>query len=210
MQPKIFICYRRGDAGPYAELIYTYSSQIVGHAHVFLDVDSIPLGHDFRSYLRNYLDKVQILYVLIGPKWMEIGHSKFQDENDYVRYEIKYALEQGKIVVPVLLPGANLPSPKDLPEDIKDLIFRQGYPIDRNHVKRDSEYLTRRVVDAFLNNNPKPVSPDPAPKNKEFVILDDKNALFTDSRDGEQYKVVKLLDGHWWFAENLRFKIADS
>lgn len=43
-----------------------------------------------------------------------------------------------------------------------------------------------------------------------FRIVNDHWATFTDLRDGSIYKVVKLRDGKWWFAENLRFKIKDS
>ena len=39
---------------------------------------------------------------------------------------------------------------------------------------------------------------------------DGKTGTYTDPRDGYVYKVVKLLDGKWWFAENLRFEIQDS
>lgn len=30
--------------------------------------------------------------------------------------------------------------------------------------------------------------------------------MYIDPRDGKQYQVVKLLDGRWWFAQNLNFE----
>ena len=33
---------------------------------------------------------------------------------------------------------------------------------------------------------------------------------FTDPRDGYSYRIVKLRDGNWWLAENLRYEMPDS
>jgi uncharacterized protein (TIGR02145 family) len=33
---------------------------------------------------------------------------------------------------------------------------------------------------------------------------------FTDPRDGYSYKIVKLRDGNWWLAENLRYEMPGS
>lgn len=40
-----------------------------------------------------------------------------------------------------------------------------------------------------------------APKNKPY------QETFTDPRDGYSYKIVKLRDGNWWLAENLRYEM---
>ena len=34
--------------------------------------------------------------------------------------------------------------------------------------------------------------------------------IFRDTRDRQDYKIIKLLDNNWWFADNLRFRIEDS
>jgi uncharacterized protein (TIGR02145 family) len=34
--------------------------------------------------------------------------------------------------------------------------------------------------------------------------------LFTDLRDGHTYKIIKLRDGNWWMAENLKYEMPGS
>ena len=34
--------------------------------------------------------------------------------------------------------------------------------------------------------------------------------VYVDPRDNQKYSIIKLNDGNWWFAENLRFKAKDS
>jgi len=47
----IFICYRREQTAAYAGRLYDRLSDAFGEAAVFMDVDSIGLGLDFRQML---------------------------------------------------------------------------------------------------------------------------------------------------------------
>jgi hypothetical protein len=52
------------------------------------------------------------------------------DETDCVRIEIEAALAKKIPVIPVLIDGAALPAPADLPEGLRNLAFRQAAPVD--------------------------------------------------------------------------------
>jgi uncharacterized protein (TIGR02145 family) len=43
-----------------------------------------------------------------------------------------------------------------------------------------------------------------------FTKLDNLNAIFTDPRDDQTYKVKKMNDGNWWLTENFNYNIEDS
>lgn len=45
---------------------------------------------------------------------------------------------------------------------------------------------------------------------KGFKQLDENTGIFKDQRDGHDYRIVKLEDGLWWFATNLRFESKNS
>jgi hypothetical protein len=132
-QMSILISYRRSDAPGTAGRIADRLRQHYGDDSVFMDVDSIPLGLDFRKYIKEALDRCDIMLAIIGPRW--IGEKEFQriqDETDFVRIELETALQRDIPVVPVLVDGATIPRPDLLPEKLQDLIYRQTIEVD-NH-----------------------------------------------------------------------------
>jgi hypothetical protein len=70
---------------------------------------------------------------LIGPTWIESpedpARSRIHQVEDYVRAEIAAALENGLVLVPVLVGGAKMPKPEALPVDIRPLAFRNAFSL---------------------------------------------------------------------------------
>jgi hypothetical protein len=98
-----------------------------------MDIDSIPFGLDFREHIQDSLDRCDILVAIVGPRWAtpdESGRLRLTDETDWVRIEIEAALAKKIPVIPVLIDGAALPAPADLPEGLRNLAFRQAAPVD--------------------------------------------------------------------------------
>jgi len=48
--------------------------------------------------------------------------------------------------------------------------------------------------------------------SKEILVIpgDYEDDVLTDSRDGKQYKIRKMPDGHWWMVEDLKFGTCDK
>jgi len=127
---KIFISYRREDEARYlVPTIAEKLNQRYGLGTAFYDVDNIPLGVDFREYLKSAIEKSQIVLVLIGKDWFgnyPDGSRRIDRPNDFVRIEVESALGLGKIVIPVLAGNASMPQEAELPESISSLAFRNG------------------------------------------------------------------------------------
>ena len=70
--PKIFLCYRREDSKWPAQWIYNNLADHFGSESVVFDIDTIPLGADFREYLNKEVSKCDILLAVIGDQWLEI------------------------------------------------------------------------------------------------------------------------------------------
>ena len=51
---------------------------------------------------------------------------RLDDPNDFVRIEIGAALQRDIPVIPILVEGARVPRPDQLPEDIRELAFRNA------------------------------------------------------------------------------------
>lgn len=117
--PRIFISYRRADSRATAGRIYDRLAQAFGENNVFMDVEDIPPGVDFREYLRQEIAKADVVLVLIGSKWATILKKRRSDAGDFVRFELESALEQQKITIPVLVEGGKVPVAHDLPPRVQ-------------------------------------------------------------------------------------------
>lgn len=117
---KIFISYRRSDSGAAAGRLYDFLETEMGQENLFMDVDKIPFGKDFKEEIRKAIGESAIVLVVIGRNFITEERRLFDDE-DFVRFEIAYAFEQGKVVIPVKVDGAVMPYPGDLPDELRRL-----------------------------------------------------------------------------------------
>lgn len=144
--PRIFISYRRQDAKYQARFIREAFVPEVGPEDVFLDVDCIFAGENFRKRLKAELDRCDVLLALIGPGWLrdpQTNQRRLDDPSDLVRFEIGEALrsERDIPVVPVLLDGAALPQAHQLPDDLKELCDRQAETVAWRTLNTDVKRL---------------------------------------------------------------------
>lgn len=147
---SIFISYRRDDSSELVGRIYDHLVAKFGKEAIFRDVEAIPLGVDFRQYLRSVVGNCGILIAVIGDRWLDMrdaaGNLRLSDPNDFVRIEIASALQRNVPVVPVLIRNTQMPRESDLPEDLAELAFRNGTQVrtdpDFNH---DMERLMQAI-----------------------------------------------------------------
>ncbi len=146
---KIIVSYRRSDSAAITGRIFDRLIDRYGEESVFMDIDRIPFGTDFRHHIQDALRDADLLLAVIGPTWLgktADGRTRIQDEADPVRVEIEAALRQGLAVIPVLVDNAPMPGAADLPESIRDFAYINAAPIDvgrdfRSHMER----LTRSI-----------------------------------------------------------------
>jgi eukaryotic-like serine/threonine-protein kinase len=129
----IFISYRRSDSPDATGRIYDRLVAEFGKAQVFKDVDSIPLGRDFRGHLNDIVGACGVMLAIIGPHWTEArsqaGQRRLDDADDFVRIELETALARDIPVVPVLVGHAPLPTATELPGTLGSLVFRQSIEV---------------------------------------------------------------------------------
>lgn len=87
--------------------------------------------------------------VVIGPHWLTAtdadGHPALADSADPVRREIEAAIRQGKTLIPVLLNGAAVPHPSQLPTALASLGFMRAVSVrgSRGNVNDFGDILLR-------------------------------------------------------------------
>src|SRR5437588_8885827 len=110
--PTIVLSYRRADTPGIAGRIFDRLKAHYGPDGVFMDIDNIPFGIDFREHIKEALQQSDILVVVIGPRWMgvsEARETRINDETDFVRIEVETALQRPIPVIPVLVERAIMP-----------------------------------------------------------------------------------------------------
>ena len=118
----VFINYRTGDGQDMATLLETKLAEVFGPDQVFLDSKGLPPGRPFPEELHRRLRECAVLLVLIGDNWLSVrdgnGNRRIDGDEDYVRVEIRESIRRSKVVLPILLNAAPLPSRDELPPDI--------------------------------------------------------------------------------------------
>jgi len=150
---KIIVSYRRSDSAATAGRIFDRLVDRYGEASVFMDIDRIPFGTDFRHHIQDALRDADILLAVVGPAWLgqkADGASRIQDEADPVRVEIEAALRQGLTVIPVLIDNAAMPAAAELPESIRDFAYINAAPIDIGRDFRAHMDRVTRSIDAIV------------------------------------------------------------
>ena len=130
---KVFVSYRRDDSRHQAGRLYDHLVEKFGKGFVFKDVDSIPLGSDFREILTERVAGCDVFLAVIGDEWLSIagpsGIRRLDDPGDFVRIEIEAALGRSIPVIPVLVGNSSIPKAEELPENLRELAYRNGTPV---------------------------------------------------------------------------------
>src|SRR5258708_1130223 len=84
-----FISYRRETAAGEARALFNDLVTHLGKDSVFMDVDSIGLGRDFRAALQETLAGCDLMLVIIDKDWANVkdqgGKIRLSNPSDFVR-----------------------------------------------------------------------------------------------------------------------------
>jgi hypothetical protein len=166
---SIFVSYRRSDSVAWARLLRDSFARNLPDVQIFRDIDAILPGDDFAKIISDAVASCDVLIALIGPGWVTAanpttGSRRLHEANDFTRIEVATALARGVRVIPVLVGGATMPNPDDLPGDLKALCDRQNSELSDRAWDDDC----RRLADVLLRVLPAgtstpPVAPTPPP-----------------------------------------------
>jgi hypothetical protein len=146
--PRVFVNYRRQDTAGHAGRLYDRLTKEFGEKNVFIDVDAIDVGSDFVDRINESVTSCDAVVAVIGDEWLEhgaTGNRRIDNPADFVRAEIRSALEAGVSIIPVLVSGAEMPGADDLPEDIRPLARRNGLVVDDGRWNHDVGKLVAAI-----------------------------------------------------------------
>jgi hypothetical protein len=148
MARRIFINYRRDDTKGFAYAIFGQLELHFGREELVMDIEIMRPGQIFREVLFEALASCDVMLTLIGPRWLDVRgkdeRRRLDDPEDWVRTEIVTAMEQDICIIPVLLEGAGIPDPGDLPDELKPLSDFQAHQIGDRFIT-DAESLIKEI-----------------------------------------------------------------
>ncbi len=143
----ILISYRRADSGGHTGRLFDRLSSYFGSDHVFMDLDSIRPGEDFAAVIRESLGSCDVVLAVIGPNWIGKSESgcRLADPSDFVRMEIEEALRLRKPIIPLLVGGAEMPSPESIPDSLAGVCDFNAVPISDARWNSDIRELIEAI-----------------------------------------------------------------
>lgn len=171
-EQRIFISYRRSDCQSQANGLNDGLRHRLPDSRVFMDIDSIPIGADFEEHIRSEIEQCHVALILIGDDWLAprpgTDTRRIDEANDFVRLEIESSLATKHLrVIPVLVEGATMPTPEELPESIQRLARLNAFELSDQRWSTDIERLTQQLQQ-LVN----PTTPESAP-TMSFADVDD-------------------------------------
>ncbi len=145
---KVFISYRRDDAAADSRLLYERVAERFGRENVFLDVVALEPGTRWLETIKSHGESSGAVLALIGPRWLSIlsdrTHSRFESAiQDVVKLELELALSRGSgvEVIPVLVGGAEMPAPDQLPKSLRALSATHAVELRHAQFNQDADAL---------------------------------------------------------------------
>jgi hypothetical protein len=138
---KAFVSYRRHDTFMQPEIggkpnfafidKLSEALSVAGFTNVFIDKTAVKAGDHYESQIHRAIADCDLFVAVIGGSWLDILHEKVAaGERDILVREIRAALKQEKEIVPLLIDGADMPKPSDLPEQIRSFHYANGVSIE--------------------------------------------------------------------------------
>lgn len=187
-----------------------------------MDIDSIPIGQDFRRAIDAALESVRIALVIIGEQWLDCRHPsgprkgerRIDDDDDLVRLEVETALAKDITVIPVLVGEATMPAGDQLPAALAPLALRNATevrsgPDFRLHMQRLTSaigaYVGRVAPTPDVRAEPMKVVATAIPASFDELKTDPRALI---GRRVGPYAVTSFIDsgGSGWVfaAQNVR------
>lgn len=138
---KVFVSYRREETSHIAGRVADWLASHLDGFEVFVDVDSIDAGVDFREVIAAEVGKCDVLLAVMGEAWATAvtpaGQRRLAMADDLVRVEVESALSRGIRVIPVLVEDADMPDARELPAELAGLVRRNALRIRHESFRQD-------------------------------------------------------------------------
>lgn len=180
-EPKIFISYRRSDAGGHAGRLFDRLTHWFDKSILFYDLDGIDSGDTFPDHIEAALNSAAVVLVAIGPNWLdEINQRVGKHSVDFVRREVELALARHAknelCVLPVLMGNISMPSAHlfhaDLQTCLGPLCAINAHTFQGNQSDWDEQFVRLRTRISHVPGVPSPRFRAPSGIEQPFRVIE--------------------------------------
>jgi SIR2-like domain/TIR domain len=201
---KVFINYRRGDAGGWARALYMLLEGHFGADNVFFDRVTLQPGTKWLREIQSHGARSTVFLALIGEQWVDAMKTRSRaGDEDPVRDEIRLAVSLGATIIPTLVGDAAMPDPSVFPPDLEPLFAQQGFELHPDSFDEEVERLVAKLERGEPEPEPSPGAGAPAPAvpkssngagngSAPHSDFDDEDPALTDHFD---FVAERILDG---------------
>ena len=86
---RLFISYRWDDEAGTVKRIVECLQELLPQWQIFFDQESISLGQSFPDQYRRAVSEADVVFVMIGPKWLSHLLDRRDEAIDHVRSEVE-------------------------------------------------------------------------------------------------------------------------
>lgn len=183
---KIVISYRRDDTEAITGRIYDRLCDRYGADSVFIDIDSIPPGVNFREFITKTMQDAGVLLAVMGTQWAgrtKNNKARIHSPSDFVRIEVEKAFEFGIPVIPVLVNGSTMLDASELPESLANLAFQNAIVVSSGlDFRQHADRLTRaidRIASTRITGTSDARMPAPAQTKAAVLPLGNRKMLIS-------------------------------
>lgn len=161
---KIFINYRHEDMPFAASMLYQQLKGRFGKENIFFDEGALLPGMRWLGEIKSHLAGTPgVFLAMVGSRWMPaMDAHRRRGDDDYVAEEIELALQNGWLIIPVLVNEASLPDRTKLPAAIRTLPDCQVARLRQTSLDEDVNDLSGRLDEIRTKMNNKGGGPQKA------------------------------------------------
>ncbi len=182
---KIFVSYRREDIRFVQSLVSFINQYLIGGIdEVFYDkfVEQKE-GAQWDTIIYNELSACNVCLVIVTPSTFD--RFRIFKDNDWIRKELRFALEQNKPIIPIAKDRHPLPEMKKLPPDIRGILNYQTIPV---YDDNDEYYL--RAAGARIVERCRKI----APRAFEYLSAEQLDHFESQLRSSVNFSASVLVD----------------
>ena len=210
-EPYLFISYRRDDTKWIVRNLHRQLVEQLGSNRVFMDRVEIRGGQAWKDRINDALDKATVVVAVIGSQWLRLKgryeQRRIDNDDDWVRREIRTALTQDKCLIPLYVDGAEtITDARALPQDLHEMIGKQALNLTLDEWEEGCKKLReciRRLGFTLFN----PAIPMPTPRKRVAPL--DETQLSSIKDELPLWDVLTTYDGdarRTWLYRSYDFK----
>jgi len=175
----LFISYRRRDSAIFSQWLAAQLRAAFGLNSVFIDTRSIRDAEVWPSEIEASLRQAKVTIIVIGKDWLsisdEFGRRLIDLPDDWVRREIEVSLSERKIILPLLIEGAQTFYPEALPTSIRKITEIKVRTIEIDKLEEELTSLVKVIGGLIKRKATSPAIQYPIPGALQIDPLDEQN-----------------------------------